>query len=317
MRVGQNPARHIEDVPQPAPLTVTIVNFIPYLSGYYEQSLDVLKACLQSINENTPQPFDLFVFDNHSCPEVRDALLDMHKNGEIQYLVLSEQNIGKMGAWNFMFGAAQGEYIAFADSDVYFRAGWWEASKALIDAFPNVGMVTARPLRVSTKFSPATLAWGETEGNLEKGAFQSWETYWEHAISLGLSDVKAREEFTETADYRVSQAGEQAYVGAAHFQFVSPRAALKEVLPIPSTQPMRGDRELDIAIDKKGYLRLTTLESLVRHMGNRLPEDISLSAPKTDAPPPFLRRLLWLPGIRHFLLWVHNQIFRLYFFNTD
>ncbi|MDO9130434.1 MAG: glycosyltransferase family A protein, partial [Anaerolineales bacterium] len=141
MRVGHNPARFVEKVAQPAEVTVTVVNCIPFLSGYYEQSLEVLKACLISIHANTPEAHDLMVFDNHSCREVRQYLQEAYEQGIIQYLVLSDKNIGKIGAWNFMFGAAQGKYVAFADGDVAFRPGWLSASLALFEAFPNVGMV--------------------------------------------------------------------------------------------------------------------------------------------------------------------------------
>ena len=44
MRIGQNPARFVEKVAQPAEITVAVVSCIPFLSGYYEQSLDVLKS---------------------------------------------------------------------------------------------------------------------------------------------------------------------------------------------------------------------------------------------------------------------------------
>jgi glycosyltransferase involved in cell wall biosynthesis len=317
MRLGQNPARYIESVAQPADLTIAVVNFIPYLSGYYEQSLDVFKACLNSICEHTPRPFDLMVFDNNSCLEVREYLLEIHKQGKIQVLILSEQNVGKMGAWNYMFGAAQGKYVAFSDADIVFCPGWYGKSLELINVFPNVGMVTARPLRVPSKFSPGTLAWGRDHAILEEGQFQSWEVFWEHTRSLGLTEQEAQEKFLESEDYRLSFRGQQAYVGAAHFQFLAPCDVLKKILPIPSVQPMRGDRELDIAIDRLGYLRLTTLDPYVRHLGNRLPEDISTPQTKPTATPSLLRRFLWLPGIRHFLLWLHNQIFRLYFFNVE
>jgi hypothetical protein len=178
-------------------------------------------------------------------------------------------------------------------------------------------MITARPLRVPTKFSPSTLTWGREYANLEEGHFQSWEVFWDHTRSLGLTEKEAQEDFLKSHDYRLSFQGQQAYVGAAHFQFLAPTEVLKKVLPIPSVQPMRGDRELDIAIDSLGYLRLTTLDTYVRHMGNRLPENVSIIRDKPTKTVSFFRRLLWLPGIRHFLLWLHNQIFRLYFFNVE
>ena len=92
MRVGHNPARFVEKVAQPAGITVTVVNCIPFLSGYYEQSLDVLKVVVDSLNATREQahPYDVMVFDNHSCAEVRAYLKDASDQGKIQYLVLSD-----------------------------------------------------------------------------------------------------------------------------------------------------------------------------------------------------------------------------------
>ncbi len=163
MRVGHNPARFVEKVAQPAEITLAVVNCIPFLSGYYEQSLEVLKACISSIHSSTPEAHDLMVFDNRSCREVRDYLQSAYEQGMIQTLVLSDKNIGKIGAWNFMFGAAHGRYVVFADGDIGFRPGWLKASLDLFAAFPNAGMVTARPLRSPMEYSSATLEWAQKQ----------------------------------------------------------------------------------------------------------------------------------------------------------
>jgi glycosyltransferase involved in cell wall biosynthesis len=317
MRVGQNPAKFVKQVAQPAEVTVTVVSCIPFLSGFYEQSLEVLRACLNSIHENTSLPHDLLVFDNRSCREVRDYLRQAYEQGLIQYLVLSDKNIGKIGAWNFMFGAAQGKYIAFADSDIYFRPGWLEASLELFETFPNVGMVTARPLRTLLEFSSATLDWArrQPEGTLEEGSFLDWETYWEHAQSLGHSEAKARQEYSAGKDYRLSVQGKIAFVGAAHFQFLARREILKEIFPLPSQYPMRGEGALDITINARGLLRLTTARPLVWHMGNRLSE--ALPRPKATRPAALWTRFLNLSLVRRTLLWLYGRIFRLYFFHVD
>jgi hypothetical protein len=65
-----------------------------------------------------------------------------------------------------------------------------------------------------------------------------------------------------------------------------------------------------------GLLRLATNSALVRHMGN-IPPALELRPALASQRKPFLRHIIYLPGIRHFLLWLHNQIFRLYFFNVD
>ncbi len=316
MRVGHNPARFVEKVAQPAEVTVAVVNCIPFLGGYYEQSLDVLKACLASIVENTPQPFDLMVFDNHSCEEVRQVLKEFYEQGKIQYLVLSDKNIGKIGAWNFMFGAAQGKYVAFADGDVAFRTGWLPASMKIFETFPKVGMVTGRPLRTPMEYSTATLEWAKQQpaGVYEEGLFLDWETYREHVLSLGLTEEQARADYPGGTEHRLHYQGQTAYIGSTHFQFMAPREFLQKIIPLPSEQPMRGERALDVAINEMGLLRLATAQPFVWHMGNRLTAPLPEPVAQRKS---LLRRILWLAPIRRLLLWLNNQIFRLYFFNVE
>ena len=197
MRVGQNPAKSIDRVAQPQKITVAVVTYIPFLGGYYAESLEVLKVCLNSIRENTGVPYDLLVFDNASCPQVRAYLSAAQEEGQIQYLVLSDKNIGKGGAWNIIFAGAPGEFIAYADSDIYFRPGWLSRSLEILNAFPNAGMVTARPLRTPEKYYTSTLEWARSQADvsLESGQFVPWETYLEHVLSLGTSEEQAREWF--------------------------------------------------------------------------------------------------------------------------
>ena len=317
MRVGHNPARFVEKVAQPAEVTVAVVNCIPFVSGYYEQSLEVLKTCIMTLNESTPELHDLIVFDNHSCQEVRQYLQRAYEDGLIQYLVLSNTNIGKIGAWNFMFGAAQGRYVAFADGDIAFRPGWLTESLELFKTFPKTGMVTARPYRASQKYSDATFKWAHEQGSnvLEEGIFLDWDTFWEHAKSVGFSEDQARQDYPKTYDYRLTYRGKNAYVGAGHFQFIARSEVLHKIIPLPSEQPMRGERALDVAINEMGLLRLTTVKALVWHMGNRLPNTpmpVVMSKRKS-----LLQRFLWVPIIRRVLLWLNNRIFRLYFFNVE
>lgn len=319
MRVGHNPARFVETVAQPAGITVALVNCIPFLSGYYQQGLDVLKTVIESLHatREAAHPYDVMVFDNHSCSEVRTYLQEAYGDGKIQYLVFSDTNIGKIGAWNFMFGAAQGEYVVFADGDVGFRPGWLTASLALFDAFPNVGMVTARPLRSPMEYSSATLEWANQQtGVYLEGQFLDWDCYWEHARSTGYSEEKARAEFPQGRDHRLTYKGQTAFVGATHFQFMARRELLKQIIPLASEQPMRGERALDVAINKLGYLRLLTDKPYVWHIGNTLSDAGQVARPAAKRKS-LLQRVLWLPIIRRPLLWLNNQIFRLYFYHVD
>ena len=307
MRVGQNPAKFIQTVAQPQPVTVAVVSYVPFLGGYYAEGLDVLKACLGSIRENTGSPYDLMVFDNASCQEVRSYLVGESERGHIQYLTLSEKNIGKAGAWNFIFTAAPGETIAYADSDVYFYPGWLKAQMQVLETLPNVGMVTGMPLRNPEKYSTSTISWAEEEprARLERGLRMPWEDFWRHVRSLGYEEAEARRIYAEGEDLYLHYQGCKYFVGAGHFQFLAPKKVLQEVLPIPSRRPMGEVRMLDIAINEKGYLRVCTPDWWVKHLGNSLASQEEILDGRIEKGGNPKRRKLF----RKLLMWIHQRTF--------
>jgi len=314
VRVGQNPAKFIEEGHQPARVTVATIVYIPLLSGYFEQSLDILKLTLNSIWENTDQPYDLMVFDNASCHEVRHYLHEIQEQGRIQYLVLSEENVGKAGAWNVIFGAAPGEIIAYADSDVYYYPGWLSAQLSVLDEFPTMGMVTGMPMWSPEEFSTSTIQWAEDHPDIEieRGNFIGWDDHWRHARSLGGEEEQVREFFSEVEDIRLKYQGKHYYAGAGHFQFTGYKKALQSVLPIPNNRPMGQVRLLDVAINERGFLRFSTPEWWVQHLGNRLSEDeiidreaqINLIGRKNNRP-----WVLKIQFVEDFLYWIYHRLF--------
>lgn len=272
MRVGRNPAKAVNHIPQPEKVTVAIVTYIPALAGYYTQSLDVLKACLNSLWENTNLPYDLLVFDNNSCQEVQEYLIKSRDRGDIQYLVLSERNIGKLKAWNFIFAAAPGEFIAYADSDIYHYPGWLAPQLEVFDTFPNVGMVTGMPLWTPEEYSTSTIQWAQDNPDvrLSRGKCLSWEDNWRHARSLGTERAKAWSQYKNLENIYITYQNRKYYVGAGHFQFLAQKSVLQQALPIPSKKIYGGDRFLDSTLNKKGYLRLSTPDWWIQHLGNTL-----------------------------------------------
>ncbi len=314
MRVGQNPAKFIKQVHQPAKVTVATIVYIPLLSGYFEQSLEILRFCLNSIWENTDQPYDLMVFDNASCLEVRHYLHEMQEQGRIQYLLLSEENVGKAGAWNIIFGAAPGEIIAYADSDVFYYPRWLSAQLSVLEEFPNVGMVTGMPMWSPEEFSTSTIQWAEDhpEVELEQGNFISWDDHWRHARSLGGEEKRVRKFFSKVEDIRLHYQNKHYYVGAGHFQFVGYKKALQSVLPIPNERPMGQVRLLDVAINERGLLRLSTPEWWVQHLGNRLSEgeimnrEAETSLKERENNRPWILR--WQLA-EDFLYWIYHRLF--------
>lgn len=311
MRIGQNPAKFISHVAKPKEVTVAIVTYLPFLSGYYSQGLEVLKASLSSLRQNTAHLFDLLVFDNGSDERVQAFLQEQYANGNIQYLVLSEKNLGKGGAWNFIFGAAPGEYLAYADGDIFFQKDWLTQSLEILQAFPNVGMVTARPLRSKERYYSKTLEWARQADTivLEKGQFLDWEVFYEHTRSCGVSFVQSQDWFRESYDWRVQYEGVTAFAGAAHFQFLAKKRVLQELLPFEMDKPMGQVRTLDVKLNEAGFLRLMTAEPLVVHMGNTL--GILGEGHKIEKE--YQNRFFEWPPIKKGLMLLYNKIFQIYY----
>ena len=262
--------------------------------------------------------FDLFVFDNNSCDEVKNFLLDAKDNGLIQFLLLSDKNIGKGGAWNIIFQGAQGEIIAYTDSDVVYYQGWLEHSIEILNTFPDVGMVTGRPLRSPEEFFSKTLEWAQSQNDVtvENGNFIPWEVFREHVISLGTSESQALEWFESKSEWRVTYQGLSALISAAHFQFVTRKDLIQKFLPFDMDRPMGQVRTLDDMINQAGYLRLSTCEPYVRHIGNKIDgiqdhdlQNEHFSIKKTR------NRFLELPLIKRSLLGIYDFIFKIYYEN--
>jgi glycosyltransferase involved in cell wall biosynthesis len=333
MRKGQNPAKFVKDVARPERITVALLNYIPFLSGFYAETLDVLKVSLESMRVDAGLPFDLMVFDNGSCAEVRDFLVKEKEDGRIQYLILSEKNMGKGGAWNVMLAGAPGEIIAYTDADVLFYPKWLSRSVEILETFPNVGMVTARPFRTPPEFYESTLKWARENATLEEGQFIPWETFLEFNLSLGQTEEENKKVYAETKDWRITynpslrgarRATKQspssssktviAYAGASHWQFTAYKSTLQQFLPFDMDKPMGQVRQLDKRMNDAGLLRLMVSDPLAMNMSNTLGY---LRGELKDAgrkkPISFGKRVLEVGFIKKMLLAVYNKIFSWYY----
>ncbi len=331
MRIGQNPARRSIPAYSPHRLGVASLVYIPMLEGYFADLLAVVELHLRSLRQNTPEPFDLLVFDNGSCPAVKDCLLGWQKQGLIDWLTLSAHNLGKTGALNWSFAAMPNELLTYSDSDVLFRAGWLEQSLAILEAFPKAGMITAQPdfLPLADGTLSAHQALDPVE--YEPGPLQlSPRAIDEYVRGLGDKD-RTRERVTgkvvTAATHRPS--GTRVVIGATHMQFLARRAVLQAALPLPATLGLspEEDQVLDKRVDDNGFQHLSTPEPWVYHMGNQVDEiaraeNIPVVAARVQSAPlslsnwpvgwRLLAGLARSPALRGFFTKLYNRLFQIY-----
>lgn len=281
-RTGRHPLKEKDlalDLPAAQAVTVTTITHIPMLEGYWEHSLEVLTLFFESLRASTQTPFDLLVFDNASCREVTDYLSGLKEEGLIQYLILSDRNFRKLGALDFLLRAAPGEFVAYADSDVYFLPGWLERSLEVMRAFPQAGMVSALPtVDKSDRFVASTLAGAAKDPSvtLEQAPNLVPEAFIRaHQLSLGKDPTPLLS--AERIDTRLARSGVSAFLSAQDFQFLTRREVINRVLPLtnPSTDlaydPIYSPI-FESKVDQAGFWRLSTADYLVHHMGNTVPD---------------------------------------------
>lgn len=325
-RIGMNPSRGVKLDFSPARTTVAVLVYVPHQAGYFQNRMDVTKMTIRSILANTKEPFDLLVFDNGSSPEMVNYLQTLYKNGSIDYLLLSERNIGKLNALNMIFNTAPGEIVAYTDDDVLHLPGWLGKHLEIIDTFPDVGAVTGFYIRQRVAMSSkSTLQFADQpEVETERGLLmpRKWEE--EYLINTGRSWERYEEEVRGIEDIIVKYKGLEAWVSAHHFQMVCPKAVLKEVLSdmLPdgwSDQVMGRMVELDDRMDEKGYLRFCTREQTMRLMGNAISEEVlglakkfnisvdDIHVPETNKG--VMGRLAQVKWIRYILQGIVNRLY--------
>ena len=313
-RIGQNPAKFVKDVAKPARITVAVLNYIPFLSGFYAEMGDVLKACLHSIYQTKiDEEFDILVFDNGSCDDIKQFLLKEQAEGRIQYLIFSEKNLGKGGAWNQIFEGAPGEIIAYTDNDCFFTPDWLANSLKILETYPNVGMVTARPFRTNEELYTATLNWARENKDvtLEEGDLIPYEVFREFDLSLGQSEEEISDHYARTTDHRLTYQGVSAMVGASHWQFTAYKEKLLEFVPFRMDRPMGQVRQLDTRMNEKGYLRLMTEKPCAMNMSNTL--DNSVVVAEKQETVTTKNSFAEIPFVKKTLLGIYNRIFHLYY----
>lgn len=102
---------------------------------------DLVERALQSVYGQTYRDFEIVVVDDGSTDETRAVLA-----GEARVRYLFQKNRGPASARNLGIRQAQGELIAFLDSDDVWLPDFLSAQVAVLSRYPEVALVCARSI---------------------------------------------------------------------------------------------------------------------------------------------------------------------------
>ena len=250
---------------------IIVVVYIPELTGYYQNILQVFKLCLESIIITKSEYCAITVVNNASCKEVFDFLEYSFRSGKIDSVIHHKENIGKIDA---LIGAARGareSLITMTDVDILFKMGWQENIENIFKNIKNVGSVSPISVRKSINYG--------TSSTLKKILFckvkfslkpipQNFEDYNRYLQSINWSQEINNDKLWPV----IEENGVKAILGSGHQVLTIRREILFKTVPtVPSLTLVGGHSEFDYVdepINKAGGMRLATYTNFAYHMGN-------------------------------------------------
>lgn len=265
-RVGTNPAKSQNGLNSDSLIRIIMPIYIPHFEGYFKDSLDILKISLESIILDKTDEIAITVILNGCCSEVVNYCLDLHKNGYIDDVLISKQNIGKVNAILKGVAGNNSEIFLITDSDVFFREDF---VRPLLRIFqhPKVGFVGLQPVfgKASYFTSWTRLFWLTKIKKIEATSSDRFENH-QFLSSTGKVEIPLLEKV-----YSLKIMGEECVLGSGHFCFAVHRSFLYELPDLFCKNYISRGSERKF-IDAPSYftslMRVSLRKSKAMHLGN-------------------------------------------------
>jgi hypothetical protein len=257
---------------------VIIPVYIPTMDGFYTESFNTFKACLDSLISSIGEETKITIIDNNSIEEVKDYCSALLEKGLLDRFVQNHENRGKVET---VLGEARASFeplITISDCDILFRNNWLID---VIDAFKKI-----RGLGTLGLLSFPDLSFRNTSAVL-------FSRFWKLRFKKALSDEQIYETYKSvgqvdpeklsalrTLKQLVFRQGKMEYlVGNNHAVATYRREVFfeltdRKVKYVFSSKGYKADQIfLDEAVDYQGWLRLSFKEARAYHMGNTWDEE--------------------------------------------
>ncbi|MCX6791127.1 MAG: glycosyltransferase family 2 protein, partial [Candidatus Gribaldobacteria bacterium] len=107
--------------------------------------LEHIKACIESIEKNTEETYEIIIVDNAST----DGSLEYLGSIKNTILIINKENIGCPPARALALPLAKGNFVVLLDNDTIVTEGWIAKFKAHCKRYPDIGILGPRSNYVS------------------------------------------------------------------------------------------------------------------------------------------------------------------------
>lgn len=273
MRIGINPQKQEQKIILTTHHRIVVVVYIPNEEGFYKDSFEVFKMCLDSLVSTISSQAAITVVNNGSHKKVVDFLNEYLLENKIDTLISHNINIGKIDA---LIGAARGVrecYITLTDADILFVSDWQEKVEEVFAKFPSVGSVSPIPVQRGLYFGTSSVLKLILLKKIKFKFLPIPENFASYNKYLGSINWNLESD-DQILWPVVEKNGFKAVIGSGHQVLTINRNILFEKTPSnPSLTLVGGKSEnnyIDFPIDKSGKLRLATYNNFAFHMGNKL-----------------------------------------------
>lgn len=273
MRKGRSPARHIKLEDRKNLNRILIPVHIPSMEGYFVESFEIFKLCLNSLKNTISPDTRISVFLNACDQKIIDWTLEFSQYHSIlDQVVVSKINVGKINALRALYSGNSEPFFTISDADVLFKPGWEQEVFSIYQAFPESGMVGLVPVSSNYK-SFTNNVWGKyffgkhikIEAVRDSDAMPMFLNSLFGKNRISLSETQLRNIVT------ITKFNQKAVVGCGHFVAVVRREVFNCAPHLPNDYLLGGNSEvayIDQPLVESGLLRLCTTKGYAYHMGN-------------------------------------------------
>ena len=269
MRKGTNPQKEFISEKNNYNHMVVIPVYIPHLKGYYSDSFEILKECLESLKTTVQKKTFISVVNNGSCEEVRNYLDSLYQDQFISE-VIHTTNIGKVNAILKGISGHSDVLITISDADILFKKGWQEETLRIFNTFPKAGVVGLIPqFKMFTSYSSNLIFDNFLNKDLKFTNVLEPEAMKLFYKSIGWND-NYNEEYLKM-HLTISKKNVTSVVGSGHAVATYRSEIFTKIKHESTNYKLGGNSEnkiLDESILKLDGWRLTTERNFAYHMGN-------------------------------------------------